>query len=380
MQLAFLTPLYERPGPWASVHLDTEWTDESTPGRRELQASEACRELIAQGADEPTGRAVYEALTALPHQPGESGRAVFAAHGKVVLDPPLGTRPASPFDVSWSPLPRVTPLLDHAVQEPVCLIAYIDRKGADLELRSPLGSRVMAHAQGEEWPIHRTASADRSEIHHQQSVEDTWERNAGEIAAVINASQQETGADLIVLAGDPRERRAVHDSLPVALRPLVVETEHGGRAGGASTRLLDGDVEQARQDHLRRHAQEELDRFKSAPDATAEGVPALVEAAREHRIAELFVRPDGPDAHQEVWVGNEPDQLAVRRTDLQYLGEPHPSPARADDALLRSAVVTGAEVLRVRAEGPEDVPVGGLGALLRRPYQEKEMERERERE
>ncbi|MCZ9337549.1 hypothetical protein NGM37_07125, partial [Streptomyces sp. TRM76130] len=66
-----------------------------------------------------------------------------------------------------------------------------------------------------------------------------------------------------------------------------------------------------------------LDRFLAArtPDgegrtAAVEGVPALIEAAREHRIDELLVIPDGPDTHREVWIGEDADQLAVRRTEL----------------------------------------------------------------
>ncbi|GDY57583.1 hypothetical protein SVIO_082060 [Streptomyces violaceusniger] len=105
----------------------------------------------------------------------------------------------------------------------------------------------------------------------------------------------------------------------------------------------------------------------------AEGVPALVDAAREHRIGSLLIRPDGPDLYREVWVGTEPDQLALRRTDVQYLGDTRPFPARADDALIRSVVATGAEALTVApAEGEpngDDIPVGGLGALLRWPYE-----------
>lgn len=378
MQLAFLAPLYERPGPWASVHLDTAWTDESTPSRREFQVTEACRELAVQGADEATSRAVYEALIAWPHDPGESGRAVFATGGEVVLDPPLAHRPPAASDVSWSALPRVAPLLDLAVQEPVCLVAYIDRTGADLELRSPLGSRAVGQAQDKRWPIHRTTISHWSAGRHQRSLErtwsswDTWDPNADEIAAAIAANQEDCGADLVVLAGGLRERRAVHNRLPVALRPRVVETDHGGRAEGSPARLLDEDVERSRQDHLNRRTEEELDRFRAAPAATAEGIPALVDAAREHRIAELFIRPEGSDAHHEVWVGKEPEQLAIGRADLQYLGEPHPSSARADDALLRCAAVTGAEALRVPSRGHDDVPAGGLGALLHRPYDDRE--------
>ncbi|MFE2188923.1 hypothetical protein [Streptomyces sp. NPDC059455] len=106
-----------------------------------------------------------------------------------------------------------------------------------------------------------------------------------------------TGADLVVPAGDPRERRAVHERLPKELRSAAVETARGGRAPG---------------------------------------VPALADAARgEHGIGSLLIRPDGPDLYREVRVGTEPDQLALRRTDVQYVGDTRPSPARADDTPLR---------------------------------------------
>lgn len=371
MQLSFLTPLYERPGPWASVHIDTDWENESSATRHELQARSACDSLTRQGADAATAQAVYDALMSRPEVHG-AGRSVFATAGEVVLDPPLTERPPTSIDARWSALPHVAPLLDLAAQEPVCLVAYVDRLGADLEVRTPLGSRSAGHAEGWDWPVHRAGREAWSESHFQRSVENTWEHNAGEIAAAVLDLQERVGADLIVLAGDARQRRAVSDRLPARLRPFTVETEHGGRAEGATTRLLDADIERARHDHLRRTADAELDRFRAAHDATAEGVPALVEAAREHRIAELFVRPEGVDTGRDVWVGTQPDQVAVRRTETQYLGDTRPSPARADDALLRSAVMTGAAVQRVPSPGADDVPVGGLGALLRWPYEELE--------
>ncbi|MBT2397134.1 Vms1/Ankzf1 family peptidyl-tRNA hydrolase [Streptomyces sp. ISL-100] len=376
MDLSFLTPLYERAGPWASVYADTSTVDESTPERRELHARQACRDLLEQGADEATGYAVYDALASYTHSAAPAGRAVFAHGGEVVLDPPLAIRPPVPV-TSWSVLPRVGPLLGLAGEEPVCLVAYVDRKGADFELRTTLGSRPAGQIHGEEWPLHRTASDDWSERHFQLKVENTWEQNARDTAEALSACQEETRAGLVVLAGDERERRAVHDALPQRLQPLTIETGHGGRSAGADTRLLDEDVERARQEHARRHAAAELERFRAARDPSvdggivvaAEGVPALVDAAREHRISELLVDPDGPDAAREVWVGDEPDQLAVRRTDARYLSEREPHTARADDALLRSAAMTGAEAVMVPPAGDDapDIagPAGGLGALLR---------------
>ncbi|CAL9389061.1 Vms1/Ankzf1 family peptidyl-tRNA hydrolase [Streptomyces sp. enrichment culture] len=367
MELAFLHPLYERPGPWASVYVDTSRHTESTPDERRLTAQAMARELAGQGADEATCRAVRHAIEELGHSAEPHGRALFARDGEVVLDPPLARSPRRE-GAEWAPLPRVTPLLDLAGEDPVCVIAYVDRRGADFELRSALGRDDAGGVTGRQWPLHRTASSDWSERHFQLRVENTWEHNAAEIADALAVCQEETGADLLIVVGDDRERRAVRERLPQRLHGRVAEASHG-----AGSRLLDGDVERIRAEHVHARAAEELERFLAARGmdgegraGAVEGVPALVEAAREHRIDELLIRTDGPDAHREVWIGEDPDQLAVRRTDLKVLGEQNSWAARADDALIRSVVATGAPALAVDAAGPgDDAPVGGLGALLR---------------
>ncbi|MEU9169603.1 Vms1/Ankzf1 family peptidyl-tRNA hydrolase [Streptomyces sp. NPDC048420] len=366
MDLAFLHPLYEHPGPWASVYVDAPHPTEDTSHERHLAAVAVARELSEQGADDDTCVAVREVLEELRHSSEPHGRAVFARAGQVVLDPPLTRSPDGDL-VRWAPLPHTAPLLELAGEDPVCVVAYVDRKGADFELRGALGRRGAGSVTGRQWPVHRTSTADWSERHFQLRVENTWEHNAAEIADALAVCQEETGADLLILVGDEREKRSVHERLPKRLHGLVVEAEHG-----AGSRLLDEDVEQARAAHVRQRAERELERFLAArapgddgrPGAV-EGVPALVEAAREHRIDELLVRPDGSDAHREVWIGEDPDQVAVRRTDLKVLGEQNSWSARADDALIRSAVATGAPALSVTPAPEEEAPVGGLGALLR---------------
>ncbi|CAL9577399.1 putative protein [Streptomyces sp. enrichment culture] len=373
MDLAFLHPLYEQPGPWASVYVDLSRHAEDTAHERQLTAGAVARELAAQGADEATCRAVQEAVDDLRHSSDPHGRALFARAGRVVLDPPLARPPQGGTVAHWAPLPRVSPLLELMGENPVCVVAYIDRRGADFELRSALGSEDAGGVTGRQWPIHRTSSAEWSERHFQLRVENTWEHNAAEIADALAVCQEETGADLLILVGDDRERRAVHERLPKRLLDCVVEATRG-----AGSRLLDDEVERLRAEHVRARVHGDLDRFLAArtPDgegraAAVEGVPALVEAAREHRIDELLVIPDGPDTHREVWIGEDPDQLAMRRTELKTLGEQHSWSARADDALLRSAVMTGAPAIAVTQALPPDAaenadaPVGGLGALLR---------------
>ncbi|MGN9757422.1 baeRF2 domain-containing protein [Streptomyces sp. SD31] len=366
MDLAFLHPLYEHSGPWASVYVDTSRHTEDTPHERHLTAQALSRELAEQGADDATCRAVRNALEELEHSSEPHGRAVFARSGEVVLDPPLARAPLRD-SAHWAPLPHTAPLLELAGEDPVCVVAYVDRRGAAFELRSALGRQEVGSVTGRQHPIHRTSTSDWSERHFQLKVENTWEHNAAEIADALTVCQEETRADLLILVGDDRERRTVHERLPQRLHDLVVEAPHG-----TGSRLLDEDVEQAREAHVRERAERELERFLAAraPDsqgrsAAVEGVPALVEAAREHRIDELLIRPDGPDAHREVWIGEEPDQVAVRRTDLKILGEQRSWAARADDALIRCAVATGAPALSVTPAAQGEAPVGGLGALLR---------------
>ncbi|MFE9022552.1 Vms1/Ankzf1 family peptidyl-tRNA hydrolase [Streptomyces sp. NPDC007808] len=366
MDLAFLHPLYEHPGSWASVYVGTSRHTQDTPHERHLTAQALSRELAEQGADEATCRAVRDALEGLEHSSEPHGRAVFACAGKVVLDPPLA-RPPQRDSAHWAPLPHTAPLLELAGEDPVCVVAYVDRRGAAFELRSALGRQDVGSVSGRQHPIHRTSSVDWSERHFQLKVENTWEHNAAEIADALTVCQEETRADLLILVGDDRERRSVHERLPQRLHGLVVEAPHG-----TGSRLLDDDVERIREQHVRQRAERELERFLAArePDGegragAAEGVPALIEAAREHRIEELLIRPDSPDARREVWIGEDPDQVAVRRTDLKILGEQNSWAARADDALIRSAVATGAGALSVTPADPATEPAGGLGALLR---------------
>ncbi|MET7378570.1 Vms1/Ankzf1 family peptidyl-tRNA hydrolase [Streptomyces sp. NPDC005526] len=376
MRLSFLQQLFDRDGPWATVYFHAAHEDEAGAKRHELSVGEACRTLEEEGADAATVRAVREALLAASPAEDPAGRVYFATDGEVVLSHALSRPPERPISV-WARLPRLTPLLELSGRDPLCLVAYIDRTGADFELRSEAVSHHAGQVAGRRHPVHRTASDQLSERHFQLKVENTWQHNAGAVAEALASAYEESGADLVVLVGDARERRAVHEKLPEPVRGAAVETAHGGRAPGSSSAALEEAIAEARQRYVHRRAQEALDRFRTgrsggqSPAGAVEGVPALVEAAREHRIDTLLIRPDGPDLASETWIGGRPDQLAVRRTNARTLGESDPRPARADDALLRSAATTGAEVMVVASDEADDhhLPAGGLGALLRWTYE-----------
>lgn len=382
MDLAFLTPLLDRPGPWASVYLDASRATEDAAQRCALIDRAAVHRLAELGTDEPTCAAVRDHLAAEPAAGSPPGRALFAAGGEVALDVPLAASPPA-TDATLAPLPHTAPLLgllDDAV--PRCLVAAVDRTGAELEQRGPARSALRATVEGRQWQGrgHRAPPADRYEWRYRHRLEDAWERTAAIVAGHLARIWPESGADLLVLTGDVRERHAVRERLPQQLRAVTVEVDGGGRADGIARDVFERRVAEAWDDHRSRHLETVLAAFhaglgrpgehgtdgagtETAPGAAARGVPAVVTAARQHQLAALLVQPNGHDPERPVWTGPLPDQVGVQRADLRGMGVGHPQQAPAADALLRSAAAVGAEALLV----PDTVPgpPGGLGAVLR---------------
>ncbi|MFF4607586.1 hypothetical protein ACFY12_33225 [Streptomyces sp. NPDC001339] len=379
MELGFLKPLFDRPGPWASVYIDTTRATEDAQKQQKLRERSIASQLIDGGADAYTCRAVMDRLAHEPVSGAPPGRAVFAAGAEVVLDIPLSVPPVT-GEATWSLLPHIAPLPGLIGEEPTCMVAYIDRTGADMELREAQRSRTVATADGKEWRGrgHRSIPADRYEWHYRNKVENTWNETAEIIADELTRQWPESGAQLLVLTGDPRERRAVYHRLPERIRAVTVEAENGSRSPGASKRLLNREIAQAREQYAHSHLEDALNRFRagrgrpgehgvrgvdSNPGDAAEGVPAVVDAARSHQVDTLLLGQDASDGGRDVWIGPGVDQVAVQRGQAQAMGVSKPQRARADDAVLRAAAAADAEVLLV----PEGVPgpSGGFGAVLR---------------
>ncbi|MER7576539.1 hypothetical protein [Streptomyces sp. NPDC126514] len=177
------------------------------------------------------------------------------------------------------------------------------------------------------------------------------------------------GVKYTVAHGPRRSRSGSAAQFEVGAGPVDVRHDGSSSFVPDSGRVPSG----SRRTRGRRRIAHALDRFQAGrsdsgkPADAVEGVPALVEAAQEHRIDTLLIRSDGPELATETWVGAAPDQVAVRRTDARTLGEGDPVAVRADDALLRAAAATAANVLYLPSteEDGADVPTGGLGALLR---------------
>ena len=85
MNLDFLRPLFDRPGPWVSVYLDATRASENADHEVSLRWRALREQLEQQGADAGTLDAVQRAVDEHPYQPGRYGLAVFARAGEASL-------------------------------------------------------------------------------------------------------------------------------------------------------------------------------------------------------------------------------------------------------------------------------------------------------
>src|SRR3954453_12781860 len=94
MDLSYLRPLFDRPGPWASVYLDATRAEENADRQIELRWRALRTELARQGADDATLAPRQEATDGHPYQPARYGLALFGNAGEAALVEPLPAPPA----------------------------------------------------------------------------------------------------------------------------------------------------------------------------------------------------------------------------------------------------------------------------------------------
>lgn len=365
MNLSMLRPLYARPGPWASVYLDASHDTEDAAKARELRWQGLRDQLAAAGADERT-LAAPDGEVATQVGVGRYGLAMLARDGEVALTESMPDPPARPEAV-WSALPRVRPLLT-AVGEQVRWVRVLaDRTGADIVAEAG-GMPIRAEVSGsEEFPIRKVAPGGWSNPRYQRSAQVSWERNAVEIAEAVRLMAERTGADVVVVAGDVRERQLLMDHLPTALKPLTVETEAGSRAPGAATEPLDAAVDHAVADRVDERRAEVRDRFLRgfAHGLATGGRERVLGALRRSQVDTLLMAGPGTDADDgTLWMDPaDASKLAADRAELDTLGVTAPEPVPAAEALIAAAAATDADLVVFDvAELPMD---DGVGAVLR---------------
>jgi len=228
----------------------------------------------------------------------------------------------------------------------------------------------------------RTVTADHDELtknregglHHrriQARAEDSWERNAEQVAEQVEAEARKQNPELVLLTGDVRMVALVRESVNEQTAALLHVLESGGRAEGVHEEAFQEEVHRVFAQHRLRRREDVVDRYHAQEGrdaAVVVGVGDVLEALRRGQVEEVLVtestmRANSPLATRQVWVGPEAVQVGADADEVRALGVDEPEQVGADVALGRLVLATDAGVT-VIDDAALDVP-DEVAALLR---------------
>lgn len=362
MQLSFLRPLYDRPGPWCSVYLDASADTEDAHAALDLRWRALRDRLQEQGADPASIEAIDRVVRGHDPMPGDYGIAVFASHGRVALSEYLSAPPLRDIAAVAS-LPHVMPLLAQRGEQVAWVRVIADRTGADAMAVSAGGVPRHAWVQGrQDYQLRRVRPGGWSQSRYQRAAMEAWHRNAGDIAAAAAELAEQVRADVVVVSGDVRATGVIAAQLPERWQEVLVRTDAGKRADGADHTQLDDLTVQTIAEVADQRVNTALDRF-GQQEEIGSGLSAVVSALQRDQVENLLI-VDDPSATGELWVGSDPSQIATDPGQLSAMAVRDPEQVRADAALVRALVGMDAELTVL---GPDEAPelAGGVGAVLR---------------
>jgi hypothetical protein len=359
VRLTILEHLYQHPGPYTSVYLDTSRDSELAQRRVGAHWREAADALADQGAPEADIAAIRDLVEVLRPE-GQSGHAIFAADGVVRLAAELEGPPRRAIH-RFAPLPHVMPLVAQIRETIPHVLVVVDRVGADITAAGYDGDALRREVEGSTWPIRKVQAGGWAQRRYQQAAQETWERNAAEVARATTEAAHAVRAQVVLVAGEERARSELLHALGTDLQAEVAEVSGGGRAAGVDHDAFHAEVakllaERAAADltSIAARYREELGQH----DKAAEGLAGTVRALQLAQ-AEVVLVNDDPAADGTLFAGPEPGELGLTRDDLA--GEAFED--RADAILVRAAAATDSALTIVPAD--ELALQDGLGALLR---------------
>jgi peptide subunit release factor 1 (eRF1) len=363
MDARTLSKLYAMDGPFVTIYLATPSDVENAAERLETRWKNVARELTDAGVDAATVQALADARG--PHDRGNT-RVLVAAHGTVHLAISLPQPPAREV-VETAQLPRLVPLLDALKLQLPHVVVLADRTGAD----------VLAYTSGpdpvetesvttDRFPSRKVHAGGWSSLRYDHDVEETWEQSARDVAALVERVASDIDARVVLASGDERALQLLGQHLPTRLVDAFVAIGGGGRAQDGSEGVIADEVLRVLADRLAADTIELLEKFseeRGQDDRAADGIEATIDALRKGQVGTLILT-DARDAGRTAFFGPDAAHVALSPHELLDLGVEQPWEAPLDEVLVRSALLTGADV-RFVGGGTEQAPAEGVGALLR---------------
>src|SRR5439155_23025122 len=160
-----------------------------------------------------------------------AGRVLVAGGERVVLDRSLPEPPVVPA-VHWGPLPDLLPALVDQPEPVTAVVVRVDETGGEIFLAGPDARPVVAEqVEGGEYPVHKVRGGGWSHLAMQERVEESWRRNTARVAERVDRHVADSGASVLLVAGDGRTRSRLIDALGQRSAGIVVQLERGGTGG-----------------------------------------------------------------------------------------------------------------------------------------------------
>lgn len=285
---ADLRRLVDAPGPFLTITFPTPSSLDDAAHRLDVRWKNARRQAQSVCWDDDDLAELDEIIATLPHDGGAGLVIMRASDGTTFLefaDEPLAEH------VDSSAAPRLVTILEARQRAIPHIVVEADRSGADIHGFD--GGQILSTEQveGDTEHIHRGHPGGWSQRRFQQRAENTWERNADDVAEVIVELDGRIDAALVFVAGDVRARHLVRDALPDRVRDRTVLIEAGSPDGIAD------DVVRQLADHAARHVRELAEQVRNqigsgSASTDPDDVMSSFEAGR---VDHLLVHDDGSD-------------------------------------------------------------------------------------
>ncbi|WP_329521711.1 baeRF2 domain-containing protein [Spirillospora sp. NBC_01491] len=362
MDLAFLKPLYHRPGPYASVYADLTRTTEDASKAAELRWRALRTDLEAQGAPDRTLRAVEHVVHEELELRRSEGLVLFAAGDEVVRTERLAGPPRTSL-ARVAPLPHVLPYLAGRGERFPHLVAVVDRRGGEIDCFTAEGGHRHREVRGgEDHPARRTKAGDWNQSRFQRAEENAWKATAKRVGREIDRAARDCGARAVVIAGDVRARSAVLEEISEGVLEHTVESDRNISANDPGLNAELARILELKTAERVLSVAERFDRELANGQRAVAGLPATVAAVRRGQVESLLL-DDDPESPARLWIGPDPGHVAATPGELRRLGVTDPQEERADAALVRAVAATDGDLVVLPADGPNASL--GVGAVLR---------------
>jgi peptide subunit release factor 1 (eRF1) len=356
---ASLSALFDEPGPFLSVYLNVEPAVENAAQHDEL-SWKALRERVQAEDADARALAHVDALVPDAHLHGRALAVIATANGASHIE--HFDAPVPSAYARWAALPSIAPLIEAEQARVHGLLVVVDRRGADLFVLEGTTVEDETSVDEDRFPIRKVKPGGWSAPRFQQSAEQNWESEAGEIAAVVDRAVAEHDARAVAVAGDVRMTALLREKLPKGVADLVQIVGTGARREDRSYDDYLAEVTREVATVAASDTVARLEKFKEqrgADNLAVEGAAETLDALARAEIDVLLVHDDPVDS-RTAWFGPERTHVAIRSDVLDDLGVPDAREGRLVDVAIRAALGTGAGVRIIPRHGPVRDAIGGL--------------------